>query len=100
VYDRTSQGPLWDPTLSAYYYAYSPSTEIFTPALEGTPDKYLDFLGLWGDDEFPDWMEGQENFKGFRKWSGGPTGPRYKHLDRTEVCPPQEGKECAVLASL
>jgi hypothetical protein len=100
VYDRTSQGPLWDPKLSAYYYAYDISSGIFTPAVESIPDKFLYFLGLWGDDEYPDWMEEQENFRGFRKWGGGPTGPRYKYLYRTEICPPQEKKICVVLESL
>jgi hypothetical protein len=86
--------------LSAYYYTYNASSEIFTPAAEATPDKFLYYLGLWGDDEYPDWMEGQENFRGFRKWTGGPTGPRYKHLDRKEVCPPDEKEVCVVLESL
>ncbi len=89
VFDRTSQGPLWDPTLSANYYTYSLSSQNFTPALQGTPVNYLYFLGKWGDDDRPDDMEGQENFHGFKKWTGGPRGPIDKHLDREDVCLPK-----------
>lgn len=92
MYDHTSNGPLWDPTLSAYYYAWSAETKKFTPAKDDTPENYLYFQGRWGDQEYPDDVEGQDNFHGFHKWTGGPQGPLFKHLDRTEVCLPNRPK--------
>jgi hypothetical protein len=59
---------------------------------------YLYFEGKWGDDERLTEMEGQENFHGFKKWTGGPEGPLNKHLDRKDVCLP--GRECLVRSSL
>ena len=100
VYDRTSQGFLWDPTLSAYYYSYDTSTGMFKQAIDSMPDDYLYYLGLWGDDQYPDEMEGQENFQGFRKWTDGPMGPLYKHLEREEVCPSTGEQVCVVQESL
>jgi len=69
VYDRTSQGLVWDPTLSAYYYTYSMSTSAFTPAVANTPTGYLYFQGRWGDQQYLDDVKGQEEFHGFRKWT-------------------------------
>lgn len=30
ILDYTDEGPLWDPTLSAYYYSYDAATQEFT----------------------------------------------------------------------
>lgn len=98
VYDRTQQGKLWDPTLSAYYYTYETEKKEFTPAVEGTPVNYLYFEGKWGDDQFPQSKKGQEEFYGYVKWIPGPQGPWFKHLDRPEVCLP--GRECIVKDTL
>ncbi|KAL2064657.1 hypothetical protein VTL71DRAFT_3795 [Oculimacula yallundae] len=97
VYDRTQQGKLWDPTLSAYYYTYSISNKTFTPtpiAGEETPVNYLYFNGRWGDDQFPLSKKGQEEFHGYSKWIAGPQGPWFKSLDRVDVCLP--GRECVI----
>ncbi|KAH6688823.1 hypothetical protein BKA61DRAFT_304670 [Leptodontidium sp. MPI-SDFR-AT-0119] len=94
VYDRTQQGKLWDPTLSAYYYTYSTEKKEFTPAIKDTPVNYLYFEGKWGDDQFPMDKKGQEEFYGYVKWIGGPQGPWFKHLDRPDVCLPT--RECVV----
>lgn len=48
--DYTDKGPLWDPTLSAYYYSYDESTEKFTAYNDSTPVNWLYFLGAWGDE--------------------------------------------------
>lgn len=98
VYDRTQQGKLWDPTLSAYYYTYEPEMKKFEPAVEGTPTSYLYFEGKWGDDQFPMGRKGQEEFYGYVKWIGGPQGPWFKHLDRPDVCLPT--RDCVVKDAL
>lgn len=99
VFDRTSQGPLWDPTLSANYYTFSTLDSKFTPAIKDTPVNYLYFEGMWGDAERPADMEGQEDFHGFKKWTGGPRGPLDKHLDRPDVCLPNR-PTCEIKTSL
>jgi len=99
AFDKTSQGRLWDPTLSAYYYIYSPTSNEFSPANEATPVNYLYFQGRWGDQEYTDEVKGQESFHGFHKWTGGPQGPMFKHLDRKDVCLPRDG-DCIIKDSL
>ena len=103
VFDSTSRGLLWDPTLSAYYYTYSLETKEFTPVAaageEEPPVSYLYFNGKWGDQEYADDMPEQNSFHGFHKWTGGPQGPLFKHLDRGDVCWPN-GAECVVKTSI
>ncbi|TVY89114.1 putative vacuolar protein sorting-associated protein [Lachnellula willkommii] len=99
AFDQTSQGPLWDPTLSAYYYTYSSTNNKFAPANDKTPVNYLYFEGQWGDQEYLDSVEGQEEFHGFHKWTSGPQGPIFKHLDRKDVCLPRDGR-CIIKESL
>ena len=104
VFDYTSQGRLWDPTLSAYYYTYSSETKQFMPHAGDRADdeppnaSYLYFNGKWGDQEYTDNMPEQSSFHGFHKWTGGPQGPMFKHLDRVDVCWPRDGP-CVVKAS-
>jgi len=90
VYDHTSEGLLWDPTLSAYYYMYDIATKKLTPAKKDSPTEYLEFSGKWGDQEYGDDVKGQENIYGFHKWTGGPQGPMFKNLDRKDVCLPNK----------
>ncbi|CZR62114.1 related to VPS62 Vacuolar Protein Sorting [Phialocephala subalpina] len=98
-HDLHEYRPLWDPTLSANYYTFSTSDSKFTPAIKDTPVNYLYFEGMWGDAERPADMEGQENFHGFKKWTGGPRGPLDKHLDRKDVCLPNR-PTCEIKTSL
>jgi hypothetical protein len=104
VFDVTSQGRLWDPTLSAYYYTYSLEPEEITPAIEGTPVNYLYFSGKWGDKEYTDDNPEQSTFQSYHKWTSGPQGPLFKHWDRQTVCwPLGEDKDkggCQVQTSL
>jgi len=86
VFDVTSEGALWDPTLSAYFYTYDLRSEHFQTAGSEWPNFYLGFLGMWGDQEYGDEVKGQESFHGFHKWTGGPRGPKDKYLDRKDVC--------------
>jgi hypothetical protein len=98
VFDSTSNGPLWDPTLSAYYYTYSTGTKKFT-GVQDAPENYLYFEGQWGDQEYGDEHPGQEKFMTYHKWTSGPQGPLYKHLDRETVCLPTK-TECTIKSSI
>ena len=119
MFDHTSQGPLWDPTLSAYYYTYSPSqphnspsptTHFFDASSKGpgtfkgvdedTPVSWLYYMGRWGDDEYGDEVEGQEEFHGFHKWTEGPDGPLFKGLERKEPCLPRNVEGCHIRTKL
>lgn len=51
---------------------------------------WLYFEGRWGDDALP----GGPEFFGQAKWTGGPTGPKFKSLVREKVCP---SSPCVVL---
>jgi hypothetical protein len=98
VFDTTSQGPLWDPTLAAYYYTYSMETKKFT-GVKDAPVNYLYFEGQWGDQEYDDGHPGQEKFMEYHKWTSGPRGPLDKHLDREPVCLPTK-TECTIKSSI
>lgn len=97
--DYTSQGTLWDPTLSTYFYNYSISTASFE-SINQSPLGAMHFKGRWGDQQYLDSDPKQPPpFFGFRKFIGGPTGPWDKHLNRTNVCP-DNGIPCIVRDSL
>jgi hypothetical protein len=85
--DFTSQGTLWDPTLSTYFYNFHPTDGTFE-GLHGAPVGAMNFVGKWGDQQYPDKDPRQPpKFFGFEKYVGGPTGPRDKQLNRKKVCP-------------
>lgn len=96
--DVTDKGPLLDPTLSAYYYAYDADSDTFTAYDDGVPVDWLYFNGRWGDEQYPESDPRQELVLGIEelaKYSDGPTGPRDKQMNRTEVCP-DNGNLCIV----
>ncbi|KAI4237408.1 MAG: hypothetical protein L6R40_005900 [Gallowayella cf. fulva] len=54
IEDRCDQGTLWDPILSAYFYKYDAASDAFS-AYDGTsPTNWLQYLGKWGDQQYPD----------------------------------------------
>lgn len=85
--DKCNEGYLWDPTLSAYSFRYDRATKTFHAYDAGTPVNWLNFDGRWGDEQLPDNAAGQINFFGQRKYTSGPDGPKFKELDRQNVCP-------------
>jgi len=87
IQDYTSQGKLWDPTLSAYSYNFSAHSKSFSSADGASPVGYMNFKGQWGDEQYPTTDPRQKDFFGFRKYVSGPTGPYDKQLNRTKVCP-------------
>lgn len=113
--DYTDYGPLYDPTLSAYWYKWTPAENasnatanssanenqldnivkrgIFIPYDADTPVKYLYFEGHWGDDRYPEKDHRQRSlFDKFFKYESGPTGPADKNIGRKEVWIGTEGK--------
>ena len=93
--DYCSQGMLWDPTLSAYFYNFNATTNAFTNADGNSPVGAMYFKGKWGDEQYPMSDKRQKDFFGFKKYVGGPTGPWDKQLNRTKVCP-ENGILCIV----
>ncbi|KAI1926336.1 hypothetical protein LOZ65_002567 [Ophidiomyces ophidiicola] len=86
--DECDEGNLWDPTLSAFTYKYDRASQKFKAFDTMTPVNWLNFDGLWGDKQLPDSTEGQINLFGQRKYTSGPNGPKFKGLDRNDICPP------------
>ncbi|KAG9231273.1 hypothetical protein BJ875DRAFT_124338 [Amylocarpus encephaloides] len=95
--DYTSQGVVWDPTLNVYFYNYHAKNLTFG-SINGSPLGAMYYRGQWGDAQYADEDERQKDFFGFKKFVGGPTGPVYKQLNRTNVCP--IGRECIVRDTL
>ena len=106
INDFTSSGPVWDPTLSAYFYTYTPSSATngtFVPSDASTSTGWLYFEGRWGDEQYPDNDPRQVNFLNASiswKYESGPTGPLDKGLNRTDVCPNVVGTPCTTLSVL
>ncbi|CCD55659.1 hypothetical protein ACHAPC_005269 [Botrytis cinerea] len=85
--DYTSRGTIWDPVLSSYFYTYDIATKKFSKASEDSPVQAMEYLGKWGDAQYPEDDKRQKKFFGFWKYVGGPTGPATKGLVRDKVCP-------------
>ncbi|KAI9821507.1 MAG: hypothetical protein M1832_003355 [Thelocarpon impressellum] len=96
--DVTDQGKLWDPTLNAYKYRYEAATDSFTGAAGFNPVGFMNYVGRWGDERYPDSDPRQSTFLGIdatAKFTSGPSGPRDKQLNRADVCP-ANGNACIV----
>ena len=100
IQDYTSKGTLWDPIRSAYLYTYDAETRTFHCADDGiSPLGAMNFKGKWGDEQYARDDPRQGEFFGFSKFTSGPTGPRNKQLNRTNVCP-DDGIRCNIRDSL
>ncbi|KAL8703987.1 MAG: hypothetical protein Q9201_002857 [Fulgogasparrea decipioides] len=99
IEDHCDQGTLWDPVASAYFYSYNAASDSFS-AYDGTsPTSWLQYVGKWGDQQYPDSDPRQKKILGIAataKYTGGPTGPRDKYLNRPDVCPPRNNTKCFV----
>lgn len=85
VEHHCDRGKLWDPTLSAYSYRYDRQSQMFFPYGTNFPVNWLYFLGRWGEDAWPDYSPAQVRRFGQRRYTGGPTGPIDKRLDRENM---------------
>ena len=97
--DTTDQGTLWDPLLSAYFYSYNADTKAFAAYDDSYPLAWLNYIGRWGDEEYPDSDPRQNKIFGIdasAEFVDGPTGPIDKQLNRTNVCPTRDGSICVV----
>jgi hypothetical protein len=88
--DVTNKGRLWDPIPLAYLYKYDSLLDILSPVgSESYPVDWFHFIGRWGDQQLPDSNEYQKTVPhfGLKKYVDGPTGPKFKHLDRPGISP-------------
>ncbi|KAF1841627.1 uncharacterized protein K460DRAFT_318814 [Cucurbitaria berberidis CBS 394.84] len=97
--DYTNKGVMWDPLLSAYYYKFNAGANSFEAYDDSTPTNWLYFNGRWGDQEYPKSDKRQVKLFGQAKFSGGPTGPADKQLNREKICP-ENGKTCILRSIL
>ena len=100
--DYTDQGTLWDPTLSAYYYSFDSAANTYTANDSSFPTQWLSFIGMWGDEQYPNSDPRQHEIlpgvSATARYTSGPTGPEDKQLNRTDVCP--TGGPCVVQSRL
>ncbi len=102
--DYTDQGTLWDPLLGAYFYSFNAISGTYTAYDSSYPTAWLQFLGEWGDEQYPNSDKRQHEvipgISATARYSGGPTGPEDKQLNRTKVCPTSRGYVCNVRDTL
>ncbi|KAK0241397.1 hypothetical protein EDD85DRAFT_763209 [Armillaria nabsnona] len=107
LHDTTDAGFFWDVTKNYRGFWYDVSSGDFSSAggvdvggseqgSEGV--SWLDWLGLWGDEQYPDSDSRQYCLFGQCHYVSGPTGPLAKHLDRTDICP--DAGDCDVQTSI
>lgn len=101
--DYTDNGHFWDPTLNAYYASVSfPSgSPVFVAYDSTTPIDWLNFVGAWGDEQYPSSYPGQYDIFGQYRYASGPTGPEAKDLSRgTATCPAGIPDPCVILPAV
>ena len=89
--------------LSAYFYSFNAQTNSFAAYDGSNSYTWLNFIGRWGDKEYPDSDPRQHKILGIdgtARFVDGPTGPADKQLNRTEVCPQKDNTDCTVQAEL
>lgn len=92
--DVTDRGPIWDPAknIYAYFYDYTQgylnSSLGLEPAASNpdAPTDWFHFDGPWGDELYPLADRRQWRLFGQYHYITGPQGPKFKALDRRQVC--------------
>ena len=114
--DVTDKGPIWDPSLnnSAYHYDYTKEnrwdtrdpwddkvsrvgkTESLVPAASNpdAPTSWFHYRGRWGDEVYTLADIRQWRLFGQYHYVTGPSGPKFKHLDRSKLC---QSYRCRIL---
>ncbi|EIN04767.1 hypothetical protein PUNSTDRAFT_92710 [Punctularia strigosozonata HHB-11173 SS5] len=106
--DHTNFGPLWDVAKNYRGFWFDNSTQTFSVAggvdiggqeLEGEGAGWLEFLGKWGDEQYPIGLEHDQYCVSDDEchFVSGPTGPIAKNLGRTAVCQDESG--CTIKTS-
>ncbi|KAL8719964.1 MAG: hypothetical protein Q9225_003112 [Loekoesia sp. 1 TL-2023] len=99
IEDHCDQGTLWDPIANAYFYSYDAASNAFKAYDGVSPTSWLQYLGRWGDQQYPDSDKRQKKIWDIdvtAKYTSGPTGPQDKSLNRADVCPPKDKTSCVV----
>lgn len=114
--DVSDRGPLWDPALNNYAYHYNykleKHTEMDEESIEGhkrtpslvpassnphAPTGWFHYDGYWGDRLYTLADIRQWRLFGQYHYVTGPSGPKYKQLDRSKVC---QRPQCRILYKL
>ncbi|KAL2031091.1 hypothetical protein VTO58DRAFT_106442 [Aureobasidium pullulans] len=110
VTDTTDAGSYWDVAQNYRGYYYDTASKTFTSAggigVGGTEQtaegvNWLSWLGMWGDEQYPDSDKRQSCALGIDDlchYQSGPTGPLDKNLGRTAVC--QKEDNCTIKTKL
>jgi hypothetical protein len=98
LHDQTDRGPLWDPALNSYAYTYETKNETLRPSnlSPNAPTGWFHYHGRWGDKFYPLGDRRQYRFAGQYHYGNGPTGPKFKHLDRVKVCEGPTESPCVI----
>ncbi|TCD60941.1 Vacuolar protein sorting-associated protein 62 [Steccherinum ochraceum] len=107
--DHTDNGALWDVTLNYRGYWLDNDTTTFTMAdgttaglleefTSGEGVGWLNFKGMWGDEQYPIGQHGQFCDGTNCLFADGPTGPVGKNLGRHLPC--EHEANCTILTSL
>lgn len=98
LHDETDKGPLWDPALNAHAYTYETRNETLRPSnlTPNAPTGWFHYRGRWGDKYYPLGDNRQYRFAGQYHYVNGPTGPKFKHLNRIKVCEGPDENPCVI----
>ncbi|KAI9743060.1 MAG: Vacuolar protein sorting-associated protein 62 [Claussenomyces sp. TS43310] len=100
LHDETDAGLYWDVTANYRGYFFDNSTGTFTSAggadIGGTEQPgegvdWLYWLGMWGDQQYPNSYSDQYCISTECHYVSGPTGPLDKNLGRVSVCEHESG---------
>ncbi|KAK5992367.1 Putative vacuolar protein sorting-associated protein TDA6 [Cladobotryum mycophilum] len=115
--DVTDKGPLWDPALNNYAYHYDYTREHERDTLEqevltekgllqdtnslvpasknpDAPTSWFHYRGRWGDEVYTLADPRQWRLFGQYHYVTGPSGPKFKHLERAKMC---QTRRCRIL---
>lgn len=96
LHDDTDRGPLWDPAANVKSYTYDLEHKKLRSSTDNpkAPTEWFDFNGHWGDKNYLLSDPRQYRFAGEYHYLAGPLGPKFKDLDRNEVC--QGKRRCEI----
>ncbi|CUA69637.1 Vacuolar protein sorting-associated protein 62 [Saccharomyces cerevisiae S288c] [Rhizoctonia solani] len=84
--DHADAGPMWDITLNYVAYWYSTEKGFVGATHNHVSGSWLEFIGHWGDKQYPDSDPRQHSLEGQYRYTSGPPGPIGHNLMRTTLC--------------